>query len=83
MSADISRAIGIVSREILMDEKSIDTLCTILLNEFIDKGTKSSEYESTEYGEWVENLMDKINAMRLRPAVDNKGYDRKIKELRF
>jgi hypothetical protein len=27
--------------------------------------------------------MDKINAMRLRPAVNNKGYDGKIKELRF
>jgi hypothetical protein len=49
--ADISRAIGVVSREMLTDEKTIDTLCTILLNEFIDKGTKSSEYELTEYGE--------------------------------
>jgi hypothetical protein len=68
----------IVSREILISEKNIDILCTTLLNEFIDKGTKSSDYEPTEYGERVENLMDKINAMRLKPVTDSKNYDDKI-----
>ncbi|MDR1432954.1 MAG: hypothetical protein LBI61_01255 [Puniceicoccales bacterium] len=53
----------VISREIVFDDKDIDALSSVLLSEFIDRGTKSG-YEPTQYGARVEDLMDKINAMR-------------------
>jgi hypothetical protein len=55
-----------------MSEGDIDAMMEILFDEFVDKATKSSEYEPNEYGEQVEDLTDNINATRLRPVMNNK-----------
>ena len=56
----------VVSREILLNSNNIDVLCTLLLSEFIDNGTKTSDYEPTEYGERIEKLIDTINDFKIR-----------------